>query len=198
MGKGQSPSPEELIFIFKQFQQGAYDSDVLHEYKELDAHGKLGHIPFRTDIRFIRQQRKAYDAVLKIQPEQQHKQLDPRFIAHCEQLACSAEDIASIVGRLIRQKKEQCPISINDTQLYSVGNTVKAKIPQITSMRLFEIHLQHDKQHPLEGINSFAELSDKNVTPELFDRLNTLVRSKAFEPVSYCPICRDLTDNAKT
>lgn len=66
MGKGKSPTSEELEFVYRLFTKGAHDSDVLEEYKKLSNHGKLGYIQFREDVLFIRQRRKEFEVARRI------------------------------------------------------------------------------------------------------------------------------------
>ena len=61
MGKGQQPTPNELKFIYEMISEGYSDTDILSKYDELKKHGKLVSLPYREDIRFIRQRRKEYD-----------------------------------------------------------------------------------------------------------------------------------------
>ena len=66
MGKGQSSTPSELKFIYEMLAEGYSDTDILAKYKDLEKHGKLGSLPSRQDVRFIRQKRKEYEAAEKV------------------------------------------------------------------------------------------------------------------------------------
>ena len=44
MGKGQSPTPNELKFVYELLAEGYSDTDILAKYEELKRHGKLGSI----------------------------------------------------------------------------------------------------------------------------------------------------------
>jgi long-chain acyl-CoA synthetase len=55
---GQSATPEELQFIYKSLDEGYSDTDILKKYDDLRIHGKLGSLPYRQDVRFIRQKRR--------------------------------------------------------------------------------------------------------------------------------------------
>jgi len=77
MGHGQSPTPEELKFIYNLFLEGYSDADVLKEYEELRKHGKLGARPYRQDIRFVRQRRKEFDVLRELLELRVKQQLDP-------------------------------------------------------------------------------------------------------------------------
>jgi hypothetical protein len=77
MGKGQAPTPDELKFIYSLFSEGYSNADILKRYEELERHSKLGSLPFRYDIRFIRQRRKEYEAAREILKSRIEQQLDP-------------------------------------------------------------------------------------------------------------------------
>lgn len=77
MGKGQSPTREELEFVYQHFLQGCSDAEILKKYEESKKHGKLGSMPYRTDVRFIRQRRKEYEAARKILEGHLKRQVDP-------------------------------------------------------------------------------------------------------------------------
>ena len=62
MGKGQSPTQDELKFIYGLLNSGFSDIDILARYEELKHHDKLGSLPYRQDVRFIRQRRKEFEA----------------------------------------------------------------------------------------------------------------------------------------
>ena len=66
MGKGQSSTPNELKFIYEMLAEGYSDTDILAKYEDLEKHGKLGSLPSRQDVRFIRQKRKEYEAAEKV------------------------------------------------------------------------------------------------------------------------------------
>ena len=60
MGKGQSPTADELEFVYSLMAQGYSDTDIIKKYEELQRHGSLGALQFRQDVRFIRQRRKEF------------------------------------------------------------------------------------------------------------------------------------------
>lgn len=77
MGKGKSPTSEELEFIYRLFTEIVGDSDVVRKYDELEQHGKLGSLPFRHDIRFIRQRRREFEAARRVLEEDFRRRADP-------------------------------------------------------------------------------------------------------------------------
>ena len=48
MGKGQGPAPSELKFVYKILAEGYSDTDILAKYEDLNKHGKLGSLPYRS------------------------------------------------------------------------------------------------------------------------------------------------------
>jgi len=77
MGKGQSPTAEELQFIYDLLHQGYSDADILREYDRLERDGRLGSLPFRYDPRFIRQRRKEYEAARATLGKSESQQTNP-------------------------------------------------------------------------------------------------------------------------
>jgi hypothetical protein len=51
----------------------------LKRYEDLERHGKLGSLPSRYDIRFVRQRRKEYESAREILRTKIEQQLDPSF-----------------------------------------------------------------------------------------------------------------------
>lgn len=95
MGKGQSPTPNELQFIYTLLSEGYSDADILVNYSELKNHGNLGSLPYREDIRFIRQRRKEYEAVKKVLETEFKVKADARFAKHRDALAKVADGLLS-------------------------------------------------------------------------------------------------------
>jgi hypothetical protein len=62
MGKGQSPTADELNFVHGLIEEGYSDTDIIKKYEDLQRHGNLGSLPFRQDVRFVRQRRKELEA----------------------------------------------------------------------------------------------------------------------------------------
>jgi len=77
MGHGQSPTPEELKFIYNLFLEGYSDAEVLKKYEEPRKEGKLGALPYRQDIRFVRQRRKEFEVLRALLELRIKQQLDP-------------------------------------------------------------------------------------------------------------------------
>jgi len=98
MGKGLSPTREELEFIYNLFLQGCRDPEVLKEYEELRKHGKLGALPYRQDIRFVRQRRKEFEVLRALLELRVKQQLDPalaqRRKEHWDELATLSKKLA--------------------------------------------------------------------------------------------------------
>lgn len=101
MGKGQSPTPNELKFIYEMLAAGYSDTDILANYDELKKHGKLGGLPCREDVRFIRQRRKEFEAARSILEDTIKQQADPALakardehFAEIRHLIASLLDIA--------------------------------------------------------------------------------------------------------
>ena len=46
MGKGQSPTADELQFVYRLLAQGYSDTDIIKKYEELQRHGNLEAINF--------------------------------------------------------------------------------------------------------------------------------------------------------
>lgn len=62
MGKGESPTRAELDFVYELFAKGCSDAEVLRQYGRLGTADKPSVLPYRQDIRFIRQRRKEFEA----------------------------------------------------------------------------------------------------------------------------------------
>jgi hypothetical protein len=99
MGKGQAPTPDELKFIYSLFSEGYSNADILKRYEELERHSKLGSLPFRYDIRFIRQRRKEYEAAKEILESKIEQQLDPT-------LAKAREDHIDEIREVLQELRE--------------------------------------------------------------------------------------------
>lgn len=162
--------------------------------RELVSHEDIDHASLvkaaqLTQEDILRHYREDHFAKAKI------KRDDPRFLEHCDDLAEAADYLASIVGRLLeynKQLNDKPDILIKDTDIFKDGKIAKVKTPFTYCMEYLEIHLKGDKEYTLENL---TELSTENVTEVLLKRLNTLHHSKAFKPVSGCPICDALSFN---
>lgn len=75
--RGKGPTPEELEFIYQLLVVGYGDADIIEKYEELKKHGKLGSLPYRSDIRFIRQRRRELEAVRRVLEKDFRRKADP-------------------------------------------------------------------------------------------------------------------------
>ncbi len=109
MGKGKSPTPEELEFIYRLLADGAGVSDVIDRYKNLDKYGKLGALPFRYDVRFMRQRRREFEAARRVLEQDFKRRADPVLVQHrtdhykslCEVLNRLINDLSTpVLGHL--------------------------------------------------------------------------------------------------
>ena len=102
MGKGQSPTPSELKFIYTLLAEGYSDADILAKYQELEKHSKLGSLPYREDIRFIRQRRKEFETARGIFEETLKQVADPILTKareeHYTKIHSIIENIISLLG----------------------------------------------------------------------------------------------------
>jgi hypothetical protein len=100
MGQGQSPTSEELGFIYGLLCDGWSDADVIRHYEELRRKGQLGSLPFRSDVRFIRQRRKEYEASRAVLETTLKREADPS-------LAKAREEHLAEVRGLIEEWREK-------------------------------------------------------------------------------------------
>lgn len=109
MGKGASPTRHELEFVYGLLARGCHDTDVLREYDRLNRHGQLGDLPYRCDVRFVRQRRKEFEAAQASLEAKFKTQSVPAWIQrHWDDLAKTAKELDdmwkehSASGRVVR------------------------------------------------------------------------------------------------
>ena len=97
MGKGKSPTPNELKFVYELIAEGWNDTDILAKYEELKNHGKLGSLPERQDVRFIRQRRKEFETAQKVfEGKLKSRSVPSYMVKHWEDLTRTAQKFVAI------------------------------------------------------------------------------------------------------
>jgi len=185
MGQGQSPTREELEFVYGMFALGASDTEVLKEYEEREKKGKLV-LPLRQDIRFVRQRRKEFEALKAVMKLGMTAPEMSRFADHFTALRRDAFLLAGAVGRLI--DTEISSVLPNDTDLCVKDGKVRLRLAG-GSFRYLQIHLKDDLAIGWEDLSS---LTRDDVSRTAFNRLCVLADSGAFSPVPECPVCAAL------
>jgi hypothetical protein len=143
MGKGQSPTSSELKFIYELLAEGYSDADILKKYDELERHGKLGSLPYRQDIRFIRQRRKEYEVAREMLKVTSRIELDPILVQAKQK---HQEDMLRIVKEWIDAIKTP---AIDDMTKYANKTT-----SDIEESPLFNCLRQHIQDLDLWNLHS--------------------------------------------
>ena len=205
MGKGQSPTTDELKFIYDLLAQGYSDADIIKEYEELRRQGKLGALQFRQDIRFIRQRRIEFETARIVLEGDIKKIVDPvvpkRREEHYEQLS----EIASVLlsNGLDTLTKNDSSVSAFPYTLWS-GESGTGILQELLSTYL----LQNIEQLNLDSSDfdlrnfichleaEYPEIRSKgffnvviNNPYEIIEALRILSQKRLFKGI--CPVCKD-------
>ena len=97
MGQGQSPTFDELIFIYSLLAKGYSDTEIITKFRELGENGQLGSLRLREDVRFIRQRRKEYEAAKKVIESHPSTLSDPIAIKAREK---HLDEIGALIERI--------------------------------------------------------------------------------------------------
>jgi hypothetical protein len=129
MGQGQSPTSEELKFIYNLLRQGYSDADIIRQYRELKQKGKLGSLPERQDIRFIRQRRKEYEVARTVLEPHLQKLADPIIAKAREEHLNSIHSLIAEWFSVLDYPKEVSDLSMDKPhkdRLYKAMTNIEA------------------------------------------------------------------------
>jgi len=187
MGKGQSPTPSELEFIYELFDKGYSDTDVLAEYQKLKEHGMLGKLPLREDIRFIRQRRKEFETSQRI--------IKSRFNVHTvpDYVIKHWNDLANIAHKLTDFRKaflKAGTYSNRDEYVVDIGSPEFEHfiIDNGYFAQHLLIHLKAEYPDEYGDISSWKELLRLALPEECLGRLLDITYRGTFESTT-CDIC---------
>lgn len=184
--RGKSPSQEELEFIYRLIADGASDPEVLAKYAELQEQGKLGYMPARGLVRFVRQRRKELDAAKKVLADIGYMGdpiLDDRRNEHFKEMAELAGDFASAWD--IYQ--------YSDPRVEYYGLIMKAEDIEGIDERLANGLVDHLKEQYKEEFKNvrkkeWTDLIGLKMNTKALNILYELEKVKFFE--GRCDICR--------
>lgn len=130
---------------------------------------------------------------VEVEKQLQEKREDnPRFIDHCKELGKAAFELAKGIDSLLALKNWPDATFkgnlIDGVQVNRSGEIEWVKVNYTFKMQYLEKHLQVDKEYSLDNV----ELTVDAVTLDLYNRLNILADSRAFDLVPTCPICKAL------
>jgi hypothetical protein len=204
MGKGQSPTADELKFVYDLLAQGYSDTDIIGKYEELNRHDKLGTLQSRQDVRFIRQRRKEFEAARAVLEGHIKKSENPLILdAKREHF----HHLSEIAKALLPQ--QNASVEQNDSggqfeywlweqgkgqgmthkelgdMLWSAIDTIDERY----SMDDFNYLLSHlEAEYPDFQFESLHNIV-KNNPYELIQTLTVLAQRKIFKGT--CPVCKD-------
>jgi hypothetical protein len=131
-------------------------------------------------------------AEIEKQLQEEKTKNNRRFIDHCEDLGKAAFELAEGIDHLLDLKNWSSATFkgnlIDGVQVNRSGEIEWVKVHYTFGMRYLEKHLQVDEKYPLVNV----KLTSDVVTRDLYERLNTLANSRAFDLVSACPICKEI------
>ena len=186
MGKGKSPTSNELKFVYEMIAEGYSDTDILAKYEELKRHGKLGSLPYRQDTRFIRQRRKEFETARKILEGKFKVTSVPDFvIKHWDDLAKTAKQFVSIwtayldSGRLVTGYIVD--IDSAEFEHFTLENGYRAQ--------LLLRHLKAEFPGEFSSITEWKQLLQDPLPPECFKKLLLVANRRTFQGT--CEICQD-------
>lgn len=184
MGKGKSPTPNELKFIYEMIAEGSYDTDILAKYDEMKKHGRLGSLPYRTDIRFVRQRRKEYETAQKVlEGRLKAKSVPDLVLKHWEDLAQLANQFSNMWTRFLASG------SVRQGYIVDVDSAA-FEVLQLETYGLAQSLLTHLKAEFPEEFKSIDDWRKLLITPlpsGCFQKLGLVANRRTFEGT--CDIC---------
>jgi hypothetical protein len=156
MGKGNNPTPDELKFAYDLMSRGYTDTDIQAEYKNLKNHGKLGTLPYREDIRFIRQRRKEYEAAKTVLKASLEQQADPQITKAREQ---HHAEMRELIEKLCDYLKRDFTPAVEERRELTtrVGvNNLPMEINKLRNSPVFECLEEHLPQPLMDFHDSWA------------------------------------------
>jgi hypothetical protein len=134
MGRGQSPSADELKLIYGLLDEGYSDTDILAKYDDLNKHGKLGSLPYRTDKRFIRQRRKEFEAARAILESSIKMHTDPLVVkareAHLSEIRDVMQEWFNALDKpILPFYNEKSKFGVYDVEANVLFNCLKEHLP---------------------------------------------------------------------
>lgn len=142
MGKGQSPTPNELKFVYELLAEGFSDVDILAKYDELNKHGKLGSLPYREDVRFIRQRRKEYESARRVLEHTFKEQTDPSLVKAQEE---HFAEIRNLIEQWLLALPEGVPLSNSNKTTSITYNSLPSEINKFKGALLYDCLHEHLK-----------------------------------------------------
>lgn len=145
MGKGQSPTQNELKFIHELLAKGYSDTDILAKYEELKKHGKLGSLPYRQDVRFVRQRRKEFESSRTILEDTIKRLEDPSVAKAREE---HHAEIRAIVEKWLKVFPCEIPLFAEqfekDKRLWFFGlNNLPLEVNNVCNDPFFKVVREH-------------------------------------------------------
>ena len=204
MGKGQSPTADELKFVYDLLAQGYSDTDIIGKYEELNRHGKLETLQLRQDVRFIRQRRKEFEAARTVLEGHIRKSESPLIMdakrEHFHHLAEIAQALLPQQNASVVPDTDGGPFEYHlweqgtgqgmtrkelGDMLWSAIDTINERY----SMDDFNYLLSHlEAEYPDFQFESLHNIV-KNHPYELIQTLTILAQRKLFKGT--CPVCKD-------
>jgi hypothetical protein len=185
MGKGKNPTIDELRFIYGLLAQGFSDQDVLDKYGELSNRDKLGVLPYRQDIRFVRQRRKEFEGAQGILEAKFKAKSIPSWVQkHWDDLgktACQLDDMWTKhleSGRII----EDYIVDTESDWFESFNLRYGYQMAQLLS------HLKAEFPREFEGIDSWWYLVRSPLPKGCLRMIMLVSKRKTFEGT--CEICQ--------
>ena len=187
MGKGESPTRHELQFIYELFDKGYSDAEVLREYGRLGAADKLGVLPYRNDIRFIRQRRREFEAAQGILEAKFKAKSIPTWVRqHWDDLDKVAAELDDMwiqhleSGRGIEDG--DYIVDVDSAWFESFCLRHGYQMGQLLS------HLKAEFQKEFEGIDSWRDLLKEPLPKECLHTIMLVSKRRTFEGTT-CEIC---------
>jgi len=187
MGKGKSPTKDELKFVYELFAKGCHDTDVLKEYERLNKHGKLGFMPYRQDIRFVRLRRREFEAAQGILEAKFKTKSIPTWVQkHWEDLAQVAAELDDMwiqhleSGRGIEDG--DYIVDVDSAWFESFILRHGYQMGQLLS------HLKAEFPEEFEGIDGWRDLLKEPLPGGCLRRITLVSKRRTFEGT--CEICQ--------
>ena len=187
MGKGKNPTIDELQFVYGLLAQGFSDQDVLDKYGELSIHSKLGVLPYREDVRFVRQRRKEFEAAQGILEAKFKAKSVPTWVhKHWDDLAQIASKLDARWGEhLDSGRVVEDHDYIADVDLAWVESSSTRFAYEVTQLLS---HLKAEFPKEFEGIDSWRDLLKSPLPKGCLHSIMLVSNRRTFKGT--CEICR--------